>query len=384
MRAWQDDVVIVGGGPAGASSACLLASQGYAPLVLEREPKPRHKICGEFISIEAQRYLSDLGIDPRALGGARIRKLRLVSADGYAEATLPFEGIGLTRHTLDEALLKQAGNNGARIRRGVVATAIVPEGAGFAVRLRGKETLRAKTVFLATGKHDLHTPKRPSGHAGDDLIGFKTYWSLAAPQRVSLNEAVEIILFKGGYAGLQAVEDGQVNLCLLVKRAVFETTGRSWEALLGYLRRESPHLRDRLEGAEPLLEKPLTIANVPYGYLHRPNSRDAQGLFRLGDQMGVIPSFCGDGVAIALHTGRLASMFYAERGGAASDFHARARRDMALPIGLAGGLYHLSCMGLGHRALILACRLYPGILGKLATWTRVHSFEEMRPLSLRW
>lgn len=373
----RDNVVIVGGGPSGASSACLLASQGLGPVVLERDTEPRHKICGEFISIEAQHYLAALGIDLMALGGIRIGKIRVVSGRGSAETTLPFEGIGLTRRTLDEALLRQAQARGARVVRGSVASAITPDGSGFNVSIRGAEPLRAEAVFLATGKHDLHVPKRPSGHSGDDLVGFKTYWRTTESQRVALERAVEIVLFDSGYAGLQCVEGGMVNLCLLVRQRVLEKAGRSWDRLLPYLLRESSHLRERLDGAVPLLGKPLTIANVPYGYLHGLGPTEAQGLFRLGDQMGVIPSFCGDGIAMALHTGRVASLIYAQQGNAASTYHARVRNDMERPIRLASRLYDLSCMRLGRLALIVACRFYPGILGTLASWTRVHALEDL-------
>ena len=123
----QEDVVIVGGGPAGSACACVLASKGLSPLVLERESEPRHKICGEFISIEAQGILAALGVDLQSLGGALIGTVRLVFEHEIVETTLPFEGIGLTRRALDEALLRQAEASGARVRRGVVVGGIRPE-----------------------------------------------------------------------------------------------------------------------------------------------------------------------------------------------------------------------------------------------------------------
>jgi menaquinone-9 beta-reductase len=367
----RENIVIVGGGPAGAASAVGLAKRGLASLVIERDSEPRHKICGEFISIEAQRYLAAMGVDLAVLGGVRIGKVRLVSDRGYAETALPFEGIGLTRRALDEAVLQQAKASGANIRRGAIASAIALDGPGFEIRMRDDAAIRADTVFLATGKHDLQFPKRPAGRSGDDLIGFKTYWTLAPEQRTALDHAVEIILLKGGYAGLQCVEAGQVNLCLLVKRAIFDESGRTWAGLLEHLLIESPHLRRRLSGAEQLQGRPLTIARVPYGYLHCPDPAEAQKLFRLGDQMGVIPSFCGDGIAMALHTGLLAASVFAELGPAASEYHRRARNDMKRPIRLASRLYDISCRRIGREAVVAACRLYPGILGTLASWTRV-------------
>lgn len=367
----QEDVVIVGGGPAGSACACVLASKGLSPLVLERESEPRHKICGEFISIEAQGILAALGVDLQSLGGALIGTVRLVFEHEIVETTLPFEGIGLTRRALDEALLRQAEASGARVRRGVVVGGIVPNESGFDIGLRDEPSMQAGTVFLATGKHDLRSLKRSSGGSGEDLIGFKTYWRMAPSQRTALEHAVEVVLFKGGYAGLQCVEGGLANLCLLVRRPVFEAAGRTWEKLLDQLLRGSPHLRRRLFGAEPTLPRPLTIANVPYGFVHRSDADETQGLFRLGDQMGVIPSFCGDGVAMALHTARLAALTYAEHGRVASAYHALARADIGRPITIASMLYNFGSMRFGRSALMAVSRLYPGILQTIASLTRI-------------
>ena len=365
----SEDLVILGGGPAGASAACLLARAGCAPLLIERDQAPRHKICGEFLSIEAQTYLAALGLDPKALGGTPIRMVRLVHGSRAVEAPLPFEGIGLTRCTLDEALLSQAEQSGARILRGPVAREVRP-GGGLRIALRGGRDIRAGAVFLATGKHDLHAPRRRPGRHGDDLIGFKMYFALSAAQHAALGNAVEIVLFEGGYAGLQPVEGGMANLCFLVHSAVFDGARRRWDGLLRHLAQASPHLGARLDGAEPLLAKPLSIAHVPYGFVHRDAGDAPEGLFRLGDQMGVIPSFSGDGIAIAMHSAGMAAATFLE-GGSASVFHRRMRADIGRQIRLASLLYGLTQGTLGRGILLAALRLHPEILSALAAWTRI-------------
>jgi flavin-dependent dehydrogenase len=362
--------VILGGGPAGASVACLLAQRGCTPLLIERDRAPRHKICGEFLSVEAQTYLEALGLDPKALGGTPIRTVRLVHGGRAVEAPLPFEGIGLTRRTLDEALLSQAEESGARILRGPVAREVRPDRDGLRISLRDSHDMRARTVFLATGKHDLHVPRRVPPRHGDDLIGFKMYFALSAAQRADLGNAVEILLFEGGYAGLQPVEGGTVNLCFLVRSAVFDRARRRWDGLLSHLAQASPHLGARLDGAEPLLAKPLSIAHVPYGFVHRDAGDAPEGLFRLGDQMGVIPSFSGDGIAIAMHSAGVAAATFLE-GRSASDFHRRMRADIGRQIRLASLLYELTQGTLGRGILLAALRLHPEILRILADWTRI-------------
>jgi NaMN:DMB phosphoribosyltransferase len=66
------DLVIVGGGPAGAAAACLLARHGRRPLLLERETGAHDKVCGDFVSVEAQAALAALGLDPLLDLGLRL------------------------------------------------------------------------------------------------------------------------------------------------------------------------------------------------------------------------------------------------------------------------------------------------------------------------
>jgi len=100
--------VIVGGGLAGGYAAALLAASGARPLVLERTAEPVDKVCGEFLSAEAQGYLRGAGLDLVSLGAASITKVRVANGERLAEAALPFPALGITRRRLDEALLAHA------------------------------------------------------------------------------------------------------------------------------------------------------------------------------------------------------------------------------------------------------------------------------------
>jgi menaquinone-9 beta-reductase len=365
------DAVIVGGGPAGAAAACLLARHGPAPLLLEREAGPHDKVCGDFLSVEAQAALAALGVDARALGGVRIGRLRLVRGREVAAARLPFEGVGLSRRALDEALLRRAAAAGAALVRGAVVRQVVADGAALRVELRGGDAIAARTVLLATGKHDLRNPRRPHGRGEAGLIGFKTYLRLAPAEADALRDHVEIVLFRGGYAGLQRVEGGRANLCLLVEEGLFEAIGRSWDALLRHLREACPHLARRLDGAACLLERPLAVARIPYGLVHRARADEPPGLFRLGDQMAVIPSFAGDGLAIALETARLAARHALADGLAGAAFHRAAARQVGRPVRIASAVAAFGRTRLGGAALVAAGRACPPLLSCLAALTRL-------------
>ncbi len=343
-------IVIAGGGLAGAATACLLARAGRDVTVIERSTGPHHKICGEFLSIEAQNYLSQLGLEPASLGGHTIDRLRIVRGETSILTKLPFRGFGLTRYRLDEALLAHAATCGATIRRGETVTDV--EG----------------VTFLATGKHDLRPSRRELVEPPEELVGFKMYFKLSAAQQAALAGTVEVILFEGGYGGLQMVEDNQANLCLLVHRARLAEAGGTWHALLSKLLEASSHLKIRLTDAQPLLDRPLTIARVPYGHVHRPKAGET--LFRLGDQACVIPSFSGDGMALSMHSAALASRLYLE-GRSAEHYHRALARDVSGPINRAMLLYRLGGKDPGQSWILRATSLLPSLLRVAARYTRV-------------
>ena len=357
------EVVIVGGGLAGGAAAAILAQADARPLLLERETEPRDKICGEFLSIEAQAHLGAIGLDVGRLGGAPISGVRLIAGRRSVESPLPFVALGLTRRRLDEALLIHAERLGAKVERGVAVRGVRPGELHIA---RG--SLAAPTILLASGKHDVRGARRDSVSTLQGMIGFKSYFRLSRPMRAALEGFVEIILFDGGYAGLQLVEGGVGNLCLLVGRGRFEAAGRTWPALLADLARE-PHLAMRLADAEELSARPLTISDVPYGFVHRSDGEPA-GLFRLGDQAAVIPSFSGDGMSIALHSAKLAAQAVL-RGRDAPSYHARLRADVGRQVALATWFQRRVETWPGRHVAVFGLSLMPGILGHLAAWTRV-------------
>lgn len=366
------DAIVAGGGPAGAAVACRLAATGRSVLLFEKETGPRHKVCGEFLSGEARDGLAALGIDLAALGAVPISRVRLVHGHRIAESALPFAAAGVSRDRLDEALLLQARGAGVEVRRGAAVRAIDKAGdkagatAWHVTAGDARET--APAVFLATGKHDLRSFKRTAAMR-DGWIGFKIHIRLTTAQTEALRDAVELILFEGGYAGLQLVEPATANLCLVVRKSTFARVGKSWPALLDHLTGSCPHLADRLTGAQPCWEAPLAIASLPFGFLAMTEEHDC-GLYRLGDQVSVIPAFSGNGIAIALHSARLAAdCFLQGRDGA--DYLKRVRADLRGSMGVAASLSRVTAHGWAQSLMIDACCLFPPFMAALARNTRI-------------
>ena len=356
--------LIIGGGPAGAVAACWLARAGYSATVLERTSGATDKVCGDFLSGEALGMLESLGISPRALGARPISRVRLIRGRSMVEAELPFPAAGLSRRILDEALLQRATQAGARVVRGHTVQSIVPTGAGFSVRAEGLSPIAATTVFLATGKHNLRGVTR--GVRSDRWVGLKVYVRLSPGQRAALGGAVELALLSDGYAGLQLVEGDRAVLCVLTKGRVAPGLTNWWDEVT----QVNPHLRVRLEGAVPLMDRPLAIAGMPYGFLYRPSDREIPGLFRLGDQAGVIASLTGDGVAIAMLSGFWAARAWRD-GRGHSGYHADIHLRLRPRVRVASALQSLLTTTIAQPALMLATQAFPGLMRFSATLTRV-------------
>ena len=357
------DALVIGGGLAGAYVAALLAQAGRSVEVMERTSGPHDKVCGEFLSSEAVSYLHLLDIDLRALGAVPITKVRVAARKVLGECPLPFQAMSLTRKVLDEAVLQRAEQMGATVLRGRRVESLAATSSGWVARLHGASARIGESAFLATGKHDLHGTSARAGKQ-NDLVAFKMYFRLAPEQQAALSGTVELILFAGGYGGLQLVEGGEANLCVLVQRQVLRGLGASWAGLLEHMTAASPHLAKRLAGSTPLLAKPLALSSIPYGHLPRVST---DGLWRLGDQAAVIPSFTGCGMSLALHTAYGAAQAHFQGQGAAV-FAERLDHHAYRPVHIAT---FLSQLMIASPVLVEAVRWWPQILDLIARHTRV-------------
>lgn len=320
--------LIIGGGPAGSAAAIVLAREGTRALLLERSRGDEDALCGGFLSWRTLETLARIGVEPDALNRRRITCARLFAGGRRREAMLPRPALAVSRRHLDALLLTQA-MAVAQVERGVAVRAVE----GSTARLADGGHVEATSLFLATGKHDLRGLARPEKARGEDpTLGLRVRLGPHPRLAALVNDAIELHLFRGGYGGLVLQEDGTANLCLAVHRSRLTEAGTPL-ALLAALGREAPALGERLAfmASDAAID---AIANVPYGWRARGGTA---GLFRLGDQAGVIPSLAGEGMGIALASGLAAAAAYA-RGGpsAARAWQPRFGRVIARPIAAAG------------------------------------------------
>jgi flavin-dependent dehydrogenase len=351
--------IVLGAGPAGSVAALLLAEGGAEPILIDREADIGDAICGGFLSWRTAKALRELGCDPAALGAKRVTRLRLYAGERKAEAALPEAGYGLSRKALDGTLRHLAVERGAQLEidraRSVVSGCIEGD----------RRMWESPAIFLATGKYDIRGEARPRGGA-DLAVGLRVRIPASTELNRLIGAAIELHLFRGGYAGVILQEDGSANICLAMRKsALTDAGGDPWELLKAIARNNAGFAR-RLAYAEADLPVD-TIGAVPYGWIaHEADS----GVYRLGDQAAVIPSLAGEGMAIALASGQAAARSYL-KGEGPSIYQRRFAQRAARPVRVAETLWHLAETSRGAAAMTVAARLIPGLAGMAMRMSRI-------------
>ena len=301
------DVAVIGAGPAGSSAAGMLASRGLGVVVLEKEHFPRRKVCGEFLSAaalgELGRLDSGLREDLEARGEPVERGAVHASSGREVDFRLPERGLGLSRETLDARLARWARERGANICFGARVRGLRRAGDGFRVRYSegtDQREIAARAVVGAWGRWDaLDRVWDRNVETGRRFLA----WSRLYEPCEALAGTVDLYLFPGGYCGLCRIESGAVQLAgILDESSRTRLRGPGWAEALAFARRSNAALDGVLENLTP--ESDFRGAGPVY-LAAKPPVKD--GVLMVGDTAGVLDPFSGQGIALALASGRLAA-----------------------------------------------------------------------------
>ncbi|EJF08166.1 NAD(P)/FAD-dependent oxidoreductase [Pontibacter lucknowensis] len=293
-------IVVIGGGLAGLTSAIALAGRGLSVTLIEKKSYPLHKVCGEYVSNEVLPYLRSIGADPATLQPASISRFMLTSPKGATlESPLDLGGFGISRYTLDHFLYQVALAKGVQVRLQTAVQDVQFTDNRFALKLSDGDTLRAEIVLGAYGKRSAldRQLNRSYFTRRSPYIGVKYHLRFDMP-----TDLIALHNFKDGYAGISAIEDGRYCFCYLTTRENLRRHG-SIPAMEQAILQQNPHLRRIFAEAEFLYEHPEVINEISFAT----KTCVEHHMLMCGDAAGMITPLCGNGMAMAIHAGKLAS-----------------------------------------------------------------------------
>ncbi|GAT68050.1 drug:proton antiporter [Planomonospora sphaerica] len=313
------DVIVVGAGPAGSTTAFHLAQAGLDVLLLEKTAFPREKVCGDGLTPRAVKQLIAMGIDIDAPGWVRNKGLRVVGGglrfelDWPELSSYPDFGLVRTRQDFDEILAANAVRGGARLLQGVNVTGpILDDRSGHIVGVTAKKdgeevAYRSRLVVAADGNSTrislamgLHKREdRPMG------VAVRTYFTSPRHDDDYLETWLE--LWDGdqllpGYGWIFGVGDGTSNVGLGLLNTSESFKGMDYRDLLKRWTRNMP---PEWGYTEENMTTPIRGAALPMAFNRQPHY--TRGLVLVGDAGGMINPFNGEGIAYAMETGRIAA-----------------------------------------------------------------------------
>ena len=264
---------------------------GARVALFEARDFPRQKVCGEFVSAESLDLLAELlretpGAEPVLAGAPVIKQMRLLFGRRVIEVQLSPPGVSITRYDLDALLWNAAQRAGVQTYPNCEVTAC--EGEGPFTLEAGAGRHSASSVIIAAGRWSLFIGDRTLP-AGPKWIGVKAHFRESNPK-----PSTDLYFFEGGYCGVQPVAADVINACAMVRSDRATSLGQVFAL--------HPRLAERTARWSALTQP---VSTAPLVYRDPQPVRDK--LMFVGDAAAFIDPFVGDGISIALRSGRLAA-----------------------------------------------------------------------------
>jgi flavin-dependent dehydrogenase len=294
------DVIIVGGGLAGLTSAVHLSKKGLSVLLIEKNEYPKHKVCGEYISNEVLPYLQALNFNPFDFGAKKIQQFTLSTPKSKSISTkLPLGGFGISRYCIDWELSKLAKQNGAEILHEKVID-IQFKNNQFTVIISPEKEFTSELVIGSFGKRsnmDIQMD-RAFIQKKTPFLGIKAHYKGDFPEDI-----VGLHNFEGGYCGISKVETDLINVCYIADYKSFKKH-KNIEYFQQKVLSKNKYLKDVFENFEMTFDNPLTISQVSFSSKQPVENH----ILMCGDSAGMIHPLAGNGMSMAIRSAQMACL----------------------------------------------------------------------------
>ena len=307
------DTIVIGRGPAGATTANLLAKSGQRVLVLEKETFPRFRI-GESLLPHNQPLFEELGVmdafkpfeypvkkAAHFMLASGEKSIRVVFGDGYFNRQST--AMQVERSTFDEVMLKRAAQLGAEVRHGATVSSFCDEADGVSVTV-GDETLTARFLVDASGQANITGNLAKLREFHPNLKKLSVFAHFEGVKLLEGDVFGDIILARGASKWFWIIPVGptKTSVGVVADKAEFAASDLEPVDFFEQAIAASPAMQERVRDAKRVME-PKTIAD--YSYFNREFT--GQRLLRVGDAAGFLDPIFSSGVFIAMSSGKRAA-----------------------------------------------------------------------------
>ena len=309
MTELNTDILIIGGGPAGSTTALYLSELGFNITLIEKKIFPREVLCGEFLSKEVTDVLKELKIfnDFLSLNPNKLNSFRAVDESGIElNSNLNFDAYALKRSVFDLFLLNKARDKNVKVMQPAEVISTIRSNREFISEIEenngNKLQIKSKLVIAAYGKQNILDKKldRDFVNKKSNLNGVKFYLPTNLLKK-QFEDEIRIYTDEELYCGMNQVSDTEMTVCFLENRKQSKIPSR--ERLIEVIKSNNLFKKVVSEDAIDFI-KTTNIYGTGNIYFGKREVVE-NGIIMVGDAARVISPLAGDGIGMAMESAKL-------------------------------------------------------------------------------